>query len=149
MSVSFGEVIATILFLILAILHCYYWFAEHVYEDDPTIKGIEHAARAFGLVSMFFVMFVFFTVTRISLWVECFGLSFEHLIALHRLFGGLALLAGYLHGILFFIWFSSGVCVSICSIHTTHVFVFICCFLVFSFLLSFFYTWEDTFMPKK
>ena len=133
-SVSLGEIIALVLFLILAVLHSYYWLFVHVYEDKTTIKGIEHTARGFGVIALLFVMFLFFTVTRISLWVECFGLSFEHLIALHRIFGGLALFCGYLHAVLFFTWFRNGVC-SLISVllkmMTTLFFLFFSVFLLF------------------
>merc|ERR1719245_346430 len=53
-----------------------------------------------GIMAILFLSMMLYTNTRIRLWNDCFMVSFEHLIAYHRFFGVLFILAGYIHLVL-------------------------------------------------
>eukprot|EP01084_Bolivina_argentea_P153958 268406_1 len=61
-------------------------------------------ARYIGIMSIQFLTMMLFCTTRIRLWNDCFMISFEHLIAYHRFFGILMILSGYIHLILWIVF---------------------------------------------
>ena len=106
-SCTVGELILFVLFLALLIVHIYYWGVKHIFKEKKEIAGVHSLARAFGVYSQLFLMFMICTVSRVNLWNDCFGVSFERLIAIHRFFGYCTLICVYIHVALFLVWFES------------------------------------------
>ena len=75
----------------------YYWLGVHKYQGQNNKQKLEIWARFLGVLSIIFLTFMFFTVTRIRLWHDCFGLSSNYLIQIHQIFGYCMILTGYAH----------------------------------------------------
>ena len=84
----------------------FYWLGVHEYQSSNSKEKSEVWARFFGVLSVIFLSFMFLTVTRIRLWNDCFGLSSDHLVLIHRIFAYCMLTAGYLHMLCWIIWFA-------------------------------------------
>ena len=82
----------------------YYWVNIHLYENDPTKTTLERWARYMGILAIMFMTVGLFTTTRIRLWSDCFMVSVEHLVVYHKFFMALMLLAGYIHMILWIVF---------------------------------------------
>ena len=93
-SLSYGQILLLVLFIALFGINVYYWGFVHIYyvynHHVPKWQasvGLEAWARAFGIYSLLCLMFMLFFNIRTTLWIDCFGIGFEHLIGLHRIFG--------------------------------------------------------------
>eukprot|EP00485_Elphidium_margaritaceum_P001096 CAMPEP_0202697616 /NCGR_PEP_ID=MMETSP1385-20130828/10942_1 /ASSEMBLY_ACC=CAM_ASM_000861 /TAXON_ID=933848 /ORGANISM="Elphidium margaritaceum" /LENGTH=871 /DNA_ID=CAMNT_0049354117 /DNA_START=31 /DNA_END=2646 /DNA_ORIENTATION=- len=102
-SVTFGEIIFWILWLIMMAVCGHYWIKIHMY-DEATKPTLEVWARYIGVMSIQFMAMFLFCTTRIRLWNDCFMLSVEHVLAYHRFFGVLFLLGGYVHMVIWIVY---------------------------------------------
>eukprot|EP01084_Bolivina_argentea_P288535 495236_1 len=101
----FGQCIFWLLWSLMMISIGYYFAFKHLWEDDKKyFTVLEKSARFIGILSIQFCAFTLFTSTRIRLWTDCFMVSFEHLVIFHRIFGILTLFTGYLHIVLWLIF---------------------------------------------
>ena len=85
----------------------YYWLGVHLYQSSNAKINSEIWARSLGVLSVVFLTFMFFTVTRIRLWHDCFGLSSDHLIQLHQIFAYCMISCGYAHMFFWIAYFSN------------------------------------------
>jgi len=101
-SVTVGEIIFWILWIVMMALIGHYFIKIHLYDDavDPRKETKEVWARYIGIMGIQFMTMFLFCTTRIRLWNDCFMISMEHLVAYHRFFGVLFILAGYIHLVL-------------------------------------------------
>ena len=83
----------------------YYWVNIHIYNEDDTKDDLERWARFVGIMAIIFMSAGLFCTTRIRLWNDCFMVSVEHLVVYHKFFMALMIMFGYLHMILWIVWF--------------------------------------------
>jgi len=96
-TVTVGEMVFWALWLCVMAFSGYYWVNVHLYDEDDTKTSLERWARYLGILAIMFMTVALFCTTRIRLWNDCFMVSSEHLVAYHKVFMGLMLLAGYCH----------------------------------------------------
>ena len=106
LTVTIGEIIFWILWTILIIIEVYYWLVKHIYDTDSTKGYLERWARFTGILAILFATGLFLTVSRIRLWIDCFHVSFEHLVNYHRIFGYCMIICTYSHLFLFMAYFA-------------------------------------------
>ena len=106
-SMSLGQLIFWALWGGLMFVLIYYWLGVHEYQSSNDLDKSEVWARFFGVLSVILLSFMFLTVTRIRLWHDCFGLSSDHLVLIHRIFAYCMLTSGYLHMILWIVYFAN------------------------------------------
>eukprot|EP01084_Bolivina_argentea_P009248 17296_1 len=107
-SVCIGEILFWIVWITMMVFIGHYFVHIHLYDETDKVTK-EKWARYVGIMSIQFLTVSLFCSTRIRLWNDCFMLSFEQLVAYHRFFGVLFLLSGYIHLILWIVfWQDSG-----------------------------------------
>jgi len=104
-TVTIGEVVFWILWLVMMIFIGYYWVVIHVYNEDDSKDDLEKWARYMGILAIMFMSMGLYCSTRIRLWIDCFMVSSEHLVVYHSFFMIMMLLCGYIHLLLWIIWF--------------------------------------------
>eukprot|EP00484_Ammonia_sp_Unknown_P017965 CAMPEP_0197024074 /NCGR_PEP_ID=MMETSP1384-20130603/4725_1 /TAXON_ID=29189 /ORGANISM="Ammonia sp." /LENGTH=886 /DNA_ID=CAMNT_0042452409 /DNA_START=72 /DNA_END=2732 /DNA_ORIENTATION=- len=102
-SVSVGEILFWLIWLVMMVISGYYWVHVHMY-DESVKPTLEIWARYVGVMGIQFMAMFLFCSTRIRLWNDCFMVSVEHLVAYHRFFAVLFILCGYIHMIMWIVY---------------------------------------------
>ena len=95
-SVTKGEILYWLLWMFLMIIQTWYWLGIHIY-DTARKNWYERWARFSGILAILFSTFMLITVSRIRLWIDCFHISFEHLVGYHRFFAYCMIITSYIH----------------------------------------------------
>jgi len=104
-TVTIGEVVFWMLWLVMMVFIGYYWVNIHVYNEDDDKDTLEKWARWMGILAIMFMSMGLYCSTRIRLWIDCFMVSAEHLVVYHSFFMVMMILCGYIHLLLWIIWF--------------------------------------------
>lgn len=95
MSLSVGEIMSTILFLVfLAIRYAEYY--HRLSNKDKPVRAV--AMRALGELNFVLLGFLLLPVSKHSIWLHLLGISFERAIKFHRAWAVLTVSIMGIHG---------------------------------------------------
>jgi len=109
--ISYGELLACVVFLILLTMWCIYWWGDHNFDGlwprktYDTKYYTQRMARGFGQVAVLFFSLLVIPAARTSVFHMAFDVSWEVGVKYHRALGYLFLAAAFLHMISTYVWY--------------------------------------------